>query len=96
MAKARRDADEAEKAFEALSARLRRDDEEAAKVRKEWDELLWKDDETRLRILDLLAEVEKERELKLGAKEKLMALQKRVSLDAAAVTWLRKERDELL
>ena len=47
-------------------------------------------------MLDLLAEVEKERELKLGAKEKLVALEKRASLDAAAVTQLRKERDELL
>ena len=33
-------ADEAKRAFEALSARSRRDDEEAAKVRKERDELL--------------------------------------------------------
>ena len=40
VAKARRDADEAEKAFEALSVRSRRDNEEAAKVRKEWDKLL--------------------------------------------------------
>ena len=37
---ARRDADKAEKAFEALSMRSRKDDEEAAKVRKERDELL--------------------------------------------------------
>ena len=40
VAKARRDTDEAEKAFEALSVRSRRDDEEATKVRKEWDKLL--------------------------------------------------------
>jgi len=40
VAKARRDADEAEKAFEALSARSRKDDEEATRVRKERDELL--------------------------------------------------------
>ena len=51
---------------------------------------------TRQRILDLLAKVEKEKELKLGAEEKLMALEKRVSLDAAMVARLRKERDELL
>ena len=43
-----------------------------------------------------MAEVEKERELKLGAEEKLTALEKRASLDATAVAWLRKERDELL
>ena len=40
VAEARRDADEAEKAFVALSARLRKDEEEAARVRKERDELL--------------------------------------------------------
>ena len=38
----------------------------------------------------------KERDLKLGAKEKLMALEKRASLDAMAVAQMRKERDELL
>ena len=37
---ARRDADEAEKAFEALLVRSQKDDEEAARVRKERDELL--------------------------------------------------------
>ena len=40
VAEARRDANEVEKAFEALSARSRKDDEEAASVRKERDELL--------------------------------------------------------
>ena len=35
-------------------------------------------------------------EVKLGAEEKLTALEKRVSLDAMAVVRLRKERDELL
>ena len=36
----RRDADKAEKVFEALSVRSLKDDEEAARVRKERDELL--------------------------------------------------------
>ena len=36
------------------------------------------------------------RELKLGAKEKLMALEKRASLDVEMISWLRKKRDELL
>ena len=85
MAKAHRDANEAEKAFEALSARSWRDEEVAAKVRKEQDELLEKDSEARQWILDLLAEVEKERELKLGAEDRLTTLEKRVSLDATAV-----------
>jgi len=35
-----RDADEAKKAFEALSVRSQKADKEAAKVRKERDELL--------------------------------------------------------
>ena len=96
VAKACRDADEAEKAFEALSARSQKDDEEATRVRTERDELLQKDAETHQWILDHLGEVEKERDLKLDAKEKLMALQKRASLDAVVVARLRKEQDELL
>ena len=40
VTEARRDASEAEKAFEALLVRSRKDDEEAARVRKERDELL--------------------------------------------------------
>ena len=40
VAEARRDADEAKKALEALSVRSWKDDEEAARVRKEWDEVL--------------------------------------------------------
>ena len=64
MAEACRDADEAEKVFEALSVRSWKDEEEAASVRKERDELLQKDAKTHQRILDLLGEVEKERDLK--------------------------------
>ena len=40
VAEACRDADKAEKVFEALSVRSLKDDEEAARVRKERDELL--------------------------------------------------------
>ena len=40
VAEAHRDANKAEKAFKALSARSWMDDEEAAKVKKEQDELL--------------------------------------------------------
>ena len=96
MAMAYRHADKAERAFEALSAMSWRDDEAAAKVRKERDELLQKDTETHLRTLDLLAKVEQERELKLGAKEKLVTLEKGASLDATTIARLRKEQDELL
>ena len=94
VAEARWDADEAEKTFEALSARSWKDDEDAAKVSKEWDELLQKDTETYQRILDLLTKVENKRELKLGAEEKLVTLEKRASLGATTVARLRKEWDE--
>ena len=47
VAEAHQDADEDEKAFEALLARSWKDDEEATRVRKEWGELLQKDAETR-------------------------------------------------
>ena len=40
VVEARRDADEAEKAFEALSARSQKDEEDVARIRKEPDELL--------------------------------------------------------
>ena len=96
MAKARRHVDEAKRVFKTLSARSRKDNEEATKVRKEQDELLQKDAENHQRILDLLAKVERERELKLRAEEKLMALEKRASLDAMVVARLHKEQDELL
>jgi len=43
-----------------------------------------------------LGEIEKERDLKLGLEEKLVALEKRASMDAAAVTRLRKKQDELI
>ena len=77
-------------------ARAHKDEEEAARVRREWDQLLQRDAETHQRILDLLAEAEKERELKLVDEEKFIALAWRTSQDAEAVAWLRKERDELL
>ena len=79
-----------------MSVMARQDEEEATKVRREQDELLQRDAKTRQWILDLLAEAEKERELKLVAEEKLAALERRVSLDAEAVARLRKERAELL
>ena len=47
VAEARRHTNEAERAFEALSARSRKDDEEATKVKNKRDELLQKDAETR-------------------------------------------------
>ena len=40
VAEAHWDADDAEKAFEALSVRSQKDDEEAARIKEERDELL--------------------------------------------------------
>ena len=40
VVEARRHAEEAERAFKALSVRSWRDNKEATKARKEWDELL--------------------------------------------------------
>ena len=48
-----------------LAARAWQDAEEAARVQKQPDELLQQDAKTHQRIVDLLDEVEKERELKL-------------------------------
>ena len=62
---------------------------------KEWDKLLQRDAETRQWIIDLLVEAEKERDLRLGAKERSATLEQRAKLDAETVTWLHKKRDEL-
>ena len=62
---------------------------------RERDQLLQRDVETHQQIIDLLAEDNKERELKLGAEERCASLQQRVSLDTEVVARLRKERDEL-
>ena len=90
-AEACQDAEDAKKSFDELSKRAWRDEEEAARVWKERDELLQWDTETRQRIIDLLAEAEKERDLRLVAKERSMALEQRAKLDAEAVTQLHKE-----
>jgi len=51
------------------------DAEEATRVQKQQDELLQQDAETCQRISDLLAEAEKERDLRLGAEERSVALE---------------------
>ena len=86
VAEAHWHADKAERAFEALSVRSWKDDKEATKVKRERDELLSKDAKTHRWILDLLAEVEKEQELKLGVKEELAAVEEKASLDVVVVT----------
>ena len=51
----------------------------AARVQKERDELLQKDAKASQRAVDLLAELEMERDLKLRAEERSMALQQRAN-----------------
>ena len=48
--------------FEDLSARVKQDEEEAARVQKEQDELLQKDADARQQAVELLAELEMERD----------------------------------
>ena len=50
-------------------------------MQKQRDELLQRDNETCQWIIDLLDEVEKERELKLRAEERSTALEQRAKLD---------------
>ena len=82
--------------FEDLSARVKLDEEDAAKLRKERDELLQKDAATNEQAGELLAELETERDLKLKAEDRSVALQRRVDQDIEAISQLRRERDELL
>ena len=93
---ARRDVDEIHGMFEDLSARVKQDEEVAARVQKEWDELLQKDADASKRAVELLAELEMERDLKLKAEDRSTALQQRVDQDAKAIAWLCREREELL
>ena len=44
-----------------------------------------------MRIIDLLAEAERERDLRLEAKERSVALEQRAKLDTEAVARLHKE-----
>ena len=94
-AEACRDAEEVHGLFQDLSVRVQQDEEAAAKVRKEQDELLQKDADACQRAVDLLAKLERERDLKLEAKERSAALQQKANLDAEVVAWLSRERDKL-
>ena len=69
-----RDAEEIHGMFEDLSARVKLDKEAAAKVQNEWDELLQKDANGRQRAIELLEELEMERDLKLKAEDRSMML----------------------
>ena len=81
--------------FEDLSARVKQDEEAAARIQKEWDKLLQKDAEASQRAIELLEELERERNLKLEAEERSATLQQRANQDAEVIARLRRERDEL-
>jgi hypothetical protein len=74
--------------FMDLLERSRKYDEEATLVKKEWDELLKRDAEDRQWILDLLGELEKERDLKLAVEGRLAALEMRMRQDVAMIEQL--------
>ena len=71
--------------FEDLSVWVKQDKVVDARVQKEWDELLQKDAEAIQWAIDLLAELEMERDLKLEAKDRSVALQRRVDQDIEAI-----------
>ena len=77
--------------FEDLSARVKQDEEAAARVQKERDELLQKDADDSQRVVELLAELETKRDLKLKAEDRSTALQQRADQDAKAIAWLCRE-----
>ena len=78
-AKARRDVEEIHGMFEDLSARVKQDEEAATRVRKEQDELLQKDADASQRAIELLVELETERDLKVKAEDRSTALQQRAN-----------------
>ena len=60
--------------FEDLSARTKLDEEEIARLQKEQDELLQKNATASEKAIELLAELQTERDLKLKAEERSTAL----------------------
>ena len=89
------DAEEIHGMFEDLSARVKLDEEAAARIQKEQDELLQKDAEVSQRAVEVLAELEMERDLRRKAGERSVTLQQRVNQDAEVISRLCGEWDEL-
>ena len=93
-AKSRQHTEDAAGMLQDLAVRAQLDVEEAARVQKQQHELLQRDAKACQWIIDLLEEVGKERELKLRAEERSMALEQRSKLDAEVIARLCEERDE--
>ena len=73
-AEARRDAEEVHGMFEDLSARVKLDEEAATRIQKEQDKLLRKDAEASQRAIEVLVELETERDLRRKAEARSVAL----------------------
>ena len=74
-AEVHRDAEEIHAMFADLSARVKLDEEEAARILKEQDEMLRKDAEASKQAVEVLDELEAERDLRQKAEDKSMTLQ---------------------
>ena len=61
--------------FEDLSTRVKLDKEAAARIRKERDELLQKDAEASQWVVEVLAELDMEQDLRQKAKDRSTVLQ---------------------
>ena len=60
--------------FADLSVKVKLEEEEAARILKERDELLEKDAQASKRVVEVLKELETERDLRRKAKSRAMAL----------------------
>ena len=85
-AEAHWDAEEIHGMFEDLSARMKLDEEAAARIQKERDELLQTDAEASQRAVEVLAELETEKDLRREAEDRSMALQQRANQDVEVIT----------
>ena len=72
--------------FEDLSARVKLDEEETARILKEWDELLRKDAKASKRAVEILDDLETEKDLRREAEDRSMALQQRANQDVEVIT----------
>jgi hypothetical protein len=76
-----------------LSERARKDGEDVTQVVRECDELRRRDAESHQQILNLQAELKKEKGLKLAVQEKVTALEAKAHQDTTVAERLCKEQD---
>ncbi|XP_066385254.1 uncharacterized protein [Miscanthus floridulus] len=80
-----RDSEEIHGMFVDLSATVKLEEEEATRILKEWDELLEKDAQASKRAVEVLKELETERDLRRKAESRAMALQQKADEDVKVV-----------